>query len=208
MQPYYLTHYLVLSPRVDPENVELKKRQSDVRKQDSVFHDVRGKDGSDQIIRDRMNQAGRDLHPPNIHPLVECIMTGNLHLLKAGWRPELRDFRHGDIENPLMHFPVLGAQRMNFVNPDPDLEKKFLQAHKDTIDFLFDQGLRLDARDKCGYTALMHAAGHEPQPELLEHLLAKGADPNLKSVYGTVALCDANMNQNLTEIGMKSHDCL
>lgn len=191
---------ILLGLRVDPENVELKKRQSDVRKQDSVYHDVRGIDGSDRIIRDRMHQAGRDLHPPNIHPLVMCIMHGNLRQLKAGWRPELRDFRHGDIENPLMHFPVLGAQRITPVNPDPDSGKRMLQAHKDIIDFLFDQGLRLDARDKCGYTALMHAAGHQPQPELLEHLLANGADPNLKSVYGTVALMDASMNQNLTEI--------
>jgi hypothetical protein len=39
-----------------------------------------------------------------------------------------------------------------------------------------------------------------PMPELLQHLLEKGADADVQSIYGTVALHDACMNQNLEEI--------
>ena len=77
---------------------------------------------------------------------------------------------------------------------------QMLDNYKSVIDFLFDQGARLDARDFAGYTAIMHASGHLPQPELLQHLLSKGSDPNSRSAFGTTALMSATMQQNVDEI--------
>ena len=58
----------------------------------------------------------------------------------------------------------------------------------DIIDFIFEHGARLDHIDKCGFTAVQHAAGHHAEPEILEHLLKKGADPNVQDIFGGYAL--------------------
>ena len=42
------------------------------------------------------------------------------------------------------------------------------------IDFLFDEGCRLNDCDNVGYTAVMHASGPAKEFGLLEHMLKKG----------------------------------
>jgi len=188
---------------VDPKNDRLTGMLAAIRAKDPVHQDVSHKRGTDRKVRREQNQAGYDLEGV-LPDLISAIMDGNLDVLKMIWKPDLRDFRYGRIKNPLMHFPVLGAQRRCPVlaNTESSREEAEQSAddYKSVVDFLFDQGVRLDARDVVGYTAVMHAAAHIPQPELLNHLLTKGADPNLRSCYGTVALMDATMNQNTTEI--------
>ena len=45
----------------------------------------------------------------------------------------------------------------------------------------------IDAQDKNGYTALMHAA-HEGMAQTVAFLLAHGANPNLRATDGSTAL--------------------
>jgi len=179
---------------MDPNNVGLKEKLNRIRSRDFVHPDVSHHARTDGPVRAKQHQAGRDLVPP-FHPLIMAAMTGNVEALRRNWVTEMKDFKHGSLKNPLMHFPVLGLQRLT--HGDQALKEELLPGCKAVIDFLYDRGARLDGQDYCGYTAVMHGAGSLPQPELLEHLLSKGADPNLKSTFGTVALMDAAMNQNV-----------
>ena len=188
---------LLLGLRLDPDHADLKRRLAEIRRRDSVLPDVRGRNGSDRPVRDMQGQAGRDLVPSRTPLLVALFMSGDVEAIREIWQPEMRDFKHGVVENPLIHFVVLGIQREEIGESQ---KEQRLKGYKATIDFFFDRGVRLDARDRAGYTAVMHAAGHLPQPELLEHLLSKGADPNIRSVYGTVALMDASMSQSIKEV--------
>lgn len=188
---------------VDQGNDHLNKLLSSIRSVDPVHRDVCSKKGTDAAIRMEHQEAGYELVPP-LPDLVMAVMTGNLAALKRMWKPALRQYRFTRVKNPLMHFPVLGAQRINILYPkgkkDMRSEEERVEEYKSVIDFLFDNGVRLDERDRVGYTAAFHASAHLPQPELLEHLLAKGADPDVRACYGTVALMDATMYQNLKEL--------
>jgi len=187
---------------VEPKNDLLKKMLAAIRSKDPVHRDVSAKKGTDKKIRDEHQLAGLELVPP-LPEVVLAAMTGSIEQLRKMWEPEMRQFRYGRVKNPMMHFPVLGAQRFSSSHDDASgraADKEMVGRLKKVIDFLYDQGVRLDERDRVGYTAIMHAAGHIPQPELLDYLLTKGADPDLRSCYGTVALMDATMNQNLREI--------
>ena len=143
------------------------------------------------------HKAGLELAPP-FTPLILAAMTGNIVDIRRNWdQTLLRDFKHGRLKNPLIHFPILGMQRLK---PPPEFKERMLAGRKAVIDFLYDRGARLDGQDYCGYTAVMHASGSLPQPELLDYLLSKGADPDVRSTFGTVALMDATMSQNVREV--------
>ncbi len=60
----------------------------------------------------------------------------------------------------------------------------------EVIDFLLDRGLRVDAGDHAGATALVVAASHA-RPRVVRHLLARGADANLRDAGGDTALSHA-----------------
>lgn len=57
--------------------------------------------------------------------------------------------------------------------------------------------LKVDAKDAAGYTALMYSCGHHPVIKIANVLLEAGSDPNVASRYGTVALHDAVMAQEI-----------
>ena len=133
----------------------------------------------------------------HLPPIVNFLMSGDFHNLVRIWSPEMIHYRFLTHQQSVIHFPALGIQRLD-KNGDPTRAKAKarIEDYKKVYDFLFDQGARLDARDKVGYTALFHLLSINPQPELLEHLLQKGADPNVQSILGTVPLYDATVNQD------------
>lgn len=69
------------------------------------------------------------------------------------------------------------------------------RGHRDVAKFLLEQGARIDAQNRRGYTALMAAAqgGHT---ELVRSLLERGANPNLATRNGDTALIYAAMFGN------------
>ena len=181
---------------MDPSNVSLKASLKLIRRRDRVWTDVPASGVQGHQFKDLQNIAISNLTPENMPPAVFSVMTGDLQKLQSHWERWLLHYRQSgsDVLIPIMHFPVLGARK---ITPTPIV----IDNLKKVIDFLFDRGVRLDARDRCGYTAVMHAAGPCPQPALLEHLLDNGADPDIKSVFGTVALTDAAKHHNRCEIG-------
>jgi len=194
---------LRLALLLDPENECIKKKMKKIRGKDRVHDDVNSLDGSHEELQEIQRQAGLDLELP-LPRVVENLMAGNVDALKEQWNPEMMHIKHGKVKNPLIHFPILGLQRRKPLLSNGDVDeqgrKKMVVRQKAIIDFLFDHGARLDKKDYAGYTAVMHASGHTPQPELLEHLLSKGADPNIRSCYGCTALLNATLFQNVREI--------
>jgi hypothetical protein len=168
----------------------------DIQSDEETVAPVRGIDGSDKRVREMQNNAGISFNDvitaPTAPMMYHFLNAGDIARVRGLWNADYLKHRITANKNPLIHLPILGRQRLM---PTPPL-----QGYLEVIDFLFEQGVRLDHRDKVGYTALMYAAGQSPQPDLLLHLLQKGADPNVQSVYGTVALMDACMGQNLREI--------
>ena len=102
---------LHLGLRVNPTNDQLQRSLTAIRKEDPVSKPVRARDGSDHAVRNRQHQAGYDLIPATMPPFVMALMMGKLEAVKAMWTPELVKFQHGGVKNPIMHFPILGAQR-------------------------------------------------------------------------------------------------
>ena len=180
----------VILYRLDSSNSWLATSLDGLRLRDRVWAHSKSTVSSEYEFKRLQRLAGSALEASgNLPRLVISAMMGDLQVLESLLAPDLVDYRHGDIGTPLMHFPVLGFKHLR-----ADRSRSLIEKRKKVIDFLFDQGLRLDARDLCGYTAVMYAAGGPgSQPELLKHLLTKGADPNIKSIYGSVALTDASM---------------
>jgi len=189
---------------LDPDNAGLTRKLAAIRSKERVHPDVSSRAGTAESLLQMQIQAGLEIKPP-LSPLLEAIMTGNVQALQRIWKPDMLGLKHGRVENPLIHFTVFGMQRfkpMRDGREDVEGAKVVRDGHLAIIDFFFDQGARLDERDYAGYTAVMHAAGNMPQYHLLKHLLIKGADPNIKSCFGSTALLSATMAQNLEEIDL------
>ena len=187
----------------EPENLDKRDMASLIDNQRKKFEDT-GKFNNDDLlspdvrsIKDLGRQQNVELHFVDRLPLiVRSIIVGDLPMIERIWNPSMIDNRETCLDTPLMQFPVIGATKRQLessVSPD-------LTAYKAIIDFLFDRGVRLDARDKRGYTALFAAASHVRNCELLLHLLRKGADPNVKTIFGTVALRLAVVTQNIEAV--------
>ena len=181
---------LVLGLKFDAKNTKLAGKLREFRDQydpKDLFPQLKN-DLSAKTMRYKSIQgdAGTDILY-DMPPIVQAVFEGSPAAFFL-WQPSDLHLTHGPIKNPLIHFAVLGYQR---IRPKPDVE-----SYKHTIDFLLEKGVRLDTRDRMGYTVLFHTVGHIPTPELMLYLLQKGADPNVQSVLGTTALYDAAMAQN------------
>jgi len=163
--------------RYDPKDM-FPQLKNDLSAKTKRYKDIQGDAGTD-ILYDQP-------------PIVAAVFEGNLMVAEFLWEPSNIHITHGPIKNPLIHMTVLGFQR---IRGGPDVEE-----YKKVIDFLLSKGVRLDARDQMGYTALFHTVGHIYTPELMLHLLRRGADPNVQSILGTTALYDAAMAQNETAV--------
>ena len=74
--------------------------------------------------------------------------------------------------------------------------------YMDVIDFLFEEGVSIDDRTTFfGMTSAMLAVFLTPkQPQLLDHLLRKGADPDIPDATGSTALHIAVKNRFYDEV--------
>jgi len=196
---------LLLGLKVDPGDEHLNEKLAIIRAEDKVLPSVSVKKDpkEERKVRDKQNIAGIEFSMllPKSSDFVKSVLTGSLSMLKKMWKPELKEFTFGTIKSPLMHLLIHGATRLRICDkPDGSssgpLSESKLAEYKAVIDFLFDQGCRLDARDEIGYTAVSYATCMPPQPDLLEYLLSKGADPNLQSVFGCHPLVCAVQMQN------------
>jgi len=193
---------LLLGLKVNPVDENLKERLAAIRAEDPVLPSVSSRNFSKARKATELQKQAVDemaLLFPNRSDFVMPLISGSLPYLEKLWKPELKNFTLGTIKSPLMHLVIFGATRYRGDQPKDifaPLPEKDLQGYKDIIDFLFDRGCRLDARDKVGFTALSYAACQPPQAALLEYLLKKGADPNLQSVFGCHPLIHAVHTQN------------
>jgi tetratricopeptide (TPR) repeat protein len=131
---------LKLGLKISPGHSVMKAKLKSLEDQDSVLGSVRALNSSDMPVRAKQNKAGMDLGMYNFSkepPVIRFIMHGDLLNLKKVWRPDMVGYKHGAIKNPLMHYPVLGIQR---IDPnDPSVAARRHEDYIDVIDFLFDQ---------------------------------------------------------------------
>jgi len=196
---------LILGRQLDPNNKIIMKMLHNIRKLDKVGPNVSDKAGTAQQVRAMQNENGYNfppgemafnlLHPPH----VAAILAGDLAKITKLWKPNMVNECYGvdKIKQPLIQMVVHGCQRFQADKSPTPLSK--IEEYKLVVDFLFDRGCRLDARDDIGYTSIAYACCVPAQPELLEHFLKKGADPSLKSVFGCTPLLMATLHQNCME---------
>ncbi|CAD7695454.1 unnamed protein product [Ostreobium quekettii] len=178
---------------LDPENDFLKSFLKDILSADGNQSAKKGMDGSDRGLRDLQQRAGYTLDPGKWKNQTAVVaFLGDVRSFTAMFQPADLLARETDLRMPILTLVVAGAQRMP--SPPPHVD------HKAVARLLIDAGARIDAKDAAGYTALMYACGHNPAVALAEILLEAGADPNVKSRYGTVALHDAVMGQQLDAV--------
>jgi len=187
-----------LGLRLDPDNSDLKAKLNALRQPDNVHPSLAHRNGSRLHLM--QIKAGLEFHMLPLPEIIKAIMSANLARLRELWRPEYVSLRHSIIKSPLIHVAVHSVARAQEVRrdgsrrpPAASLVNKF----KKVVDFLFERGCRLDARDYAGFTAVSHAACDPPQLDILEHLLKKGADPNLQSSFGCYPLLNTIEFQNV-----------
>lgn len=149
------------------------------------------KAGNDQSIRDSMARVGEEFpyhlaREPN-QPLIGALCSANLARLQSVFKPELLSYRATPNYLPITSLVVSLAQRSSM--PKTQALPKFVAI----LEWLIDQGARVDARDIGGYTALGHAAAHTPVLPLAELLLQKGSDVNSQNRFGACVLMSAVM---------------
>jgi len=197
---------LLLGRNLDPGNQTIGRMLHNIRKLDKVLPDVSDRAGTAQEIRKKQNDAGDDFPAGEVAfwlcqpPHVAAILAGDLAKINMLWKPDMVNMCYGRLNQPLIQFVVHGCQRFNEDMSPTNSAKK--EEYKAVVDFLYDRGCRLDARDEIGYTAITYACCVKSQPELLEHFLRKGADPLVKSVFGCTPLLNAVNSQSSTEAGL------
>lgn len=72
--------------------------------------------------------------------------------------------------------------------------------NRDLINYLIDNGANINHQDRIGYSAL-HFCAQEKLVDIADHLLAKGANPNLVDLHGNSPLWTAVFNSK-TEMGV------
>ena len=182
---------LLLGLKFDAGNEDLTRKLHELRDEyDTELFPQLPNDDSIRTSRYKQRQQRAKMSIfGNSPPVVARLLAGEYQSLDEFWDPGMSHFQYGDTLYPVMHFPIIGYQsRRN--------SRKDVGDYKKVIDFVFERGARLDAKDQMGYTALFHAADSTSTLALLDHLLKKGADPNVQSVLGTTALYDAAMAQN------------
>jgi len=186
-----------LGLRLDPDNPNLKAKLNRLRDADSVHPSLPCREGSTVDLL--MKRAGRDFQKLPLPPIILAIFESDLERVRVLWRPSFLSFRYTVLQSSLIHVAVITANLALPIEEDgrrcstqylANLIKRF----RDIIDFLFEKGCRLDCRDLSGFTAINHASQLgcvSPKLDILEHLLKKGADPNLQSCFGCYPLLNA-----------------
>lgn len=146
---------------------------------------------NDQPIRTSMARVGEDFpyhlaREPN-QPLIRALCNFDLDKLQSNFEPEWLSYRATPNHLPITSLVVALAQRTTA--PKPEAIPKYVNM----LEWLLDEGARVDARDIGGYTALGHAAAHTPVLSLAEVLLRKGADVNYQNRFGASVLMSAVM---------------
>ena len=158
---------------------------------------------NDQIVRNTMSRVGEEFpyhlaREPN-QPLVSALCNFNLVKLQSIFEPEWLSYRATPNHLPITSLVVALAQRTTA--PKAEAVPKFVTI----LEWLIDEGARVDARDIGGYTALGHAAAHTPVLPLAEVLLRKGANVNYQNRFGATVLMSAVM---AAEVGSSVLFCL
>lgn len=147
---------------------------------------------NDQTIRNTMARVGEMFsyhlaREPN-QPLINALCNFDIHELRSIFEPELLSYRATPNYLPIISLVVALAQRTSA--PKQEALPKFTAI----LEWLIDEGARVDARDIGGYTALGHAAAHTPVLSLAEVLLRKGANVNYQNRFGATVLMSAVMS--------------
>lgn len=149
------------------------------------------KQRNDQAIRNSMARVG-EMFPyhlarePN-QPLIRALCDFDLAKLQSIFKPEWLSYRATPNHLPVTSLVVSLAQRTTA--PKADAIPKYVTI----LEWLVNEGARVDARDIGGYTALAHAAAHTPVLPLAEVLLGNGANVNYQNRFGAAVLMSAVM---------------
>ena len=161
------------------------------------------KQRNDQAIRDSMARVG-EMFPyhmarePN-QPLINALCHFDLKKLKSTYEPQWLLYRATPYYLPITSLVVSLAQRTSA--PKEEAIAKYVAI----LEWLLDEGARVDARDIGGYTALAHAAAHNPVLPLAEVLLRNGANVNYQNRFGAPVLMSAVM---AAEVSHSAAACL
>ena len=147
---------------------------------------------NDQTIRNTMARVG-EMFPyhlarePN-QPLIRALCNFDVDELQSMFEPEWLSYRATPNHLPITSLVVALAQRTSAP------KQEALPKYTAILEWLIDEGARVDARDIGGYTALGHAAAHTPVLSLAEVLLRKGANVNDQNRFGATVLMSAVMS--------------
>ncbi|KAL0052246.1 hypothetical protein WJX82_010627 [Trebouxia sp. C0006] len=174
-----------------PHNIPLKQSLASILKEDGDQSTRSSKARNDQSIRDSMSRVG-EMFPyhlarePN-QPLIRALAGADLACLRSIFEPEMLSYRATPNYLPITSLVVSLAQRTSMP------KKEALPKYVAILEWLLDQGARVDARDVGGYTALGHAAAHTPVLPLAEVLLQRGSNVNYQNRFGAPVLMSAVM---------------
>jgi len=187
---------LLLGLKIAPDNENLKAKLTIVREADNILLGLSLDDSlQENAIKEKRILSEIELASliPGSPDLVKAIFNASFETLEKLWKPQLKEYTFGEIKSPLIHLVIHGANHHSKLSNG--LSDEMLLGFECIINFLFDQGCRLDARDQIGFTAVSYSVRLE-QKDLLDSLLMKGADPNLQSVFGCHPLFNAVKIQN------------
>ncbi len=148
-------------------------------------------------------KQGVDINAPigcgTYSPLDGAVDTMNLEMLKFllahGAKPQGRELANAAfINNPQVALDFVKALLSAGVDPNATnrystpLTSAAYQDHRDVVALLLSQpGIKVDAQDVDGYTALMWAAEHGSM-DLVDLLVSAGANPKSKNQHGKTAV--------------------
>merc|ERR1712136_563147 len=184
------------SLKIAPDNENLKAKLTIVREADNILLGLSLDDSlQENAIKEKRILSEIELASliPGSPDFVKAIFNASFETLEKLWKPQLKEYTFGEIKSPLIHLVIHGANHHSKLSNG--LSDEMLLGFECIINFLFDQGCRLDARDQIGFTAVSYSVRLE-QKDLLDSLLMKGADPNLQSVFGCHPLFNAVKIQN------------
>ncbi|KAL3140515.1 hypothetical protein ABBQ32_005097 [Trebouxia sp. C0010 RCD-2024] len=177
--------------QLDPAYPALKQGLASILKEDGDQSSKSCRQKNDQVIRNSMARVG-EMFPyhlarePN-QPLIKALCDFDLIKLQSIFQPEWLSYRATPNYLPITSLVVSLAQRTSA--PKAEAIPKYVAI----LEWLIQEGARVDARDIGGYTALGHAAAHTPVLPLAEVLLRNGANVNYQNRFGAAVLMAAVM---------------
>lgn len=137
-----------------------------------------------------MGKVGEDFpdhlaNEPN-QLLIRALQTASLEALQAIWQPEFNLYRATPNHLAIASLIVSMAQRCS-------QQAEAMPGYVKILEWVLEQGARVDARDIGGYTALGHAAAHAPVLQLAKVLIDHGSDVNSRNRFGATVLHSAIM---------------